>query len=88
MFNRLGLQAIQEIEQHEAAHRADADFEVRLGIWAETAATRGHQMVNDGIITEAQRAAAETEYRDWIRNKAVSQRMYLISIEGIRPQAI
>ncbi len=86
MFNRLGLQAIQETTQHEVAQRGDADFEVRLGIWVEVAATRGHQMVRDGLITEAQRAAAETDYRHWIQDRAVSQRMHLISVEGTRPQ--
>lgn len=84
MFNRLGLQAIRETDQHEAARRADADFEVRLGIWAEVAATRGRQMVRDGVLTEAQRAAAEADYRHWMQDQAVSQRMYLISVEGTR----
>ncbi len=88
MFNRLGLQAIQEIDQHATTQRAEADFEVRLAIWAETAATRGRQMVQDSLITEAQRAEAEAQYRQWIQDKAVSQRMYLISVEGTRPQAI
>lgn len=86
MFNRLGLQAIQETEQHEVTQRGYEDFEVRLGIWVEVAATRGHQMVQDGIITEVQRAAAEAEYRHWMRDQAVSQRMYRISVEGVRPQ--
>ncbi|ETW99794.1 methyltransferase domain-containing protein [Candidatus Entotheonella palauensis] len=86
IFNRLGLQAIQETEQHESAQRGHADFEVRLGIWAEVAATRGHQMVQDGIITEVQRAAAEADYRHWMQEKAISQRMYLLSVEGTRPQ--
>ncbi|ETW93172.1 MAG: hypothetical protein ETSY1_40370 [Candidatus Entotheonella factor] len=86
MFNHLGLQTIQETEQHEITQRGHADFEVRLGIWGEVAATRGHQMVQDGIITEAQRASAETEYRRWMQDQAVSQRMYLISVEGTRPR--
>jgi ubiquinone/menaquinone biosynthesis C-methylase UbiE len=85
MFNRLGLQAVQTTHQHEITPREDADFEVRLSIWAEVAATRGHQMVQDGFITEAQRAVAEADYRHWIQNQAMSQRLYLVSVEGIRP---
>lgn len=84
MFNRLGLRAVRQTPQHEAAQRADADFEVRLGIWAETAATRGRQMVQDGFITEGQRATAEADYRRWLRDEAISQCMYLISVEGTR----
>lgn len=86
MFNRLGLQTVQEAEQHEAAQRPDADFEVRLGIWIDVADTRGHQMVQDGMITEEQRAAAAADYRRWIQDEAVSQRLYLMSVEGTRPQ--
>ena len=32
-------------------------------------ASRGHQMVEDGVITDSQRAAAESDYRAWIREK-------------------
>ncbi len=85
MFNRLGLQAVEETAQHEVARRTEADFDVRLSIWADVAATRGRQMVEDGVVTERQRAAAEAEYRQWIQEQAVSQSLYLISVEGIRP---
>jgi ubiquinone/menaquinone biosynthesis C-methylase UbiE len=84
LFKRLGLQTMRATEQHEASQRADADFEIRLSIWAEVAATRGRQMVQDNFITEAQRAAAEADYRHWIQHQALSQRMYLISVEGTR----
>jgi ubiquinone/menaquinone biosynthesis C-methylase UbiE len=84
LFKRLGLHTIRATEQHEAARREDADFEVRVGIWADVAATRGHQMVQDGFITEGQRSEAEADYRHWMQHHAISQRLYLTSVEGMR----
>jgi hypothetical protein len=42
-------------------------------------------MVGEGAITEAERAAAEREYRQWIRDGAESQTLYLVAVEGVRP---
>ncbi len=84
VFAGVGLLGVTETAQHEATHRSDPDFETRIGIWAEVAATRGHQMVADGIITEHQRSAAEGEYRAWIRASAESQTLYLVAVEGVR----
>ena len=86
LFTQLGLQDVQAVAQHETTQRGDADFEARLGIWAEVAATRGHQMARDGLISEAQRAAAEADYRQWMQTEAVSQRLYLVSVVGTRPR--
>jgi ubiquinone/menaquinone biosynthesis C-methylase UbiE len=84
LFARAGLQELHVTPQHEVARRGQPDFETRMMIWAEVAATRGHQMVTDGIITEAQRAAAEADYRAWIRDEAESQTLYLLAVEGVR----
>jgi SAM-dependent methyltransferase len=84
MFALAGLQELHVTPQHEIARRGQPDFETRMMIWAEVAATRGHQMVADGIITEAQRAAAEADYRAWIRDEAESQTLYLLAVEGVR----
>lgn len=81
-----GLGNIVATPQPEVTQRTDPDFAVRLGLWAEVAATRGHQMVADGVITEAQRAAAEVEYRAWLHDHAISQHLYLVAVEGTRPQ--
>ncbi len=67
-----------------------ADLYTQCGfvdLWAEVAASRGHQMVADGILTETQRATAETEYRTWVHDSAVAQTMYLMAVEGRRPSA-
>jgi SAM-dependent methyltransferase len=85
MFATIGLVDIIATPQHEVTQRADPDFVTRIGLWADVAAGRGHQMVADGIINEAQRAAAEADYRAWIRDGAESQALYLIGVEGRRP---
>ena len=81
-----GLINIVTTPQPEVTQRTEPDFVVRLGLWAEVAATRGHQMVSDGVITEPQRVAAETEYRTWLHDHAASQCLYLMAVEGTRPQ--
>jgi hypothetical protein len=86
MCTQVGLVNIVATPQPEVTHRTDPDFAVRLELWAEVAATRGHQMVSDDVITQFQRAAAETEYRAWIHDSAASQRLDLLAVEGIRPQ--
>jgi ubiquinone/menaquinone biosynthesis C-methylase UbiE len=86
MCGQAGLVNIVTTPQPEMTQRTDPDFAVRLGLWAEVAATRGRQMVSDGVITEPQRAAAETEYRAWLHDNAASQCLYLIAVEGTRPQ--
>ena len=65
--------------------RSDPDFETRAGIWATIAATRGHQMVADGVISEGERRAAEVEYRAWLGQAGRSHVQYLLAVEGVRP---
>jgi SAM-dependent methyltransferase len=86
LFDAVGLVDIRDTPQHEETHRTDPDFVIRINLWAEVAAGRGHQMVADGIISAAQRATAEADYRAWIRESAESQTLYLISTEGRRPE--
>jgi SAM-dependent methyltransferase len=78
-----GASAIIEGAQHERTTRADADFVMRAGIWADVAATRGHQMVADGFVSEPERRAAESDYREWIRSRAESMTLHLTAVEGI-----
>lgn len=80
----IGMVDILEMPQHEVTRRTDADFAIRIGLWADVAASRGHQMVADGIISEARRAAAEVDYRTWMRDSAESQTLYLISVGSRR----
>ena len=69
------------IREHTAG---DLDFHIRAGIWAETAAFHGPRMVEDGVLTEQERAAAEADYRTWVTTQAQSQTLYLVSVEGVR----
>ncbi|HKV45152.1 MAG TPA: methyltransferase domain-containing protein [bacterium] len=86
MFARAGFVEIVTTDQSETTRRGEADFDKRIGMWAEVAASRGHQMVADGAITEAQRSAAECDDRAWIRSDAESQTLYLLAVEGVRPR--
>lgn len=84
-LERLGLVDIRVTAQHEYANSIDRAGKSRLGIWSSVAATRGFQLVQDGYITEAQRAAAEADYREWVDSTAVSQTLYLLAVEGRVP---
>ena len=81
-----GLRNVVVTSQAEATQRGDPDFAVRMGLWAEVAASRGRQMVSDGVITEWQRYTAETDWRAWLQSEALSQRLYLLAVEGTRPR--
>jgi ubiquinone/menaquinone biosynthesis C-methylase UbiE len=85
LYAQCGFEAIVSTPQHEVSVKSDADFLTRLSLWAEVAASRGHQMVADGFLTEAQRATAEAESRAWVQERAAAQIMYLIAVEGRRP---
>jgi len=84
LFAGVGLGDIVATDQHEIMRRADSDFETRAGIWAAVAATRGHQMVADGAISEREREAAEADYRVWLRDSGESHVQYLLAVEGVR----
>lgn len=84
MFAHVGIVDTAVTTQHERTQRGNPDFHTRIGIWADVAASRGHQMTADGVITERQRAAAEADYREWIRDRAECQSLYLIATDGTR----
>lgn len=84
MFDRAGLQNIKVTSQHEVVEREHPNFNPQALIWAGVAAFKGKQMVEEGYITEYNRAVAESDYRAWVEDVAISQKMYLLSIEGIK----
>lgn len=84
MFARIGLKDIIVLDQSEAVKREMDGFQDSIGIWAEVAASRGHQLVADGYLREEERLQAELDYRAWIEAEAQSQKMYLLSVEGVR----
>ena len=86
LFAQAGAVDVVVTPQHETTRRGEAAFESRISIWAEVMASRGHQMVDDGMITEPARQVAEAEYRAWVRAAAQSQTMYVLAVEGARPR--
>ncbi|MCR8630131.1 class I SAM-dependent methyltransferase [Paenibacillus radicis (ex Xue et al. 2023)] len=84
MFQQSGIEEITITPQHEATKRTDQEFQTRIGLWADTASSRGVQMERDGYITEKEFMAAENEYREWMIQEAQSLTMYMLTVEGVR----
>ncbi len=84
MFQNSGIEEISITPQHEVIKRTDPDFQTRIGIWADTASSRGVQMERDGYITENEYMTAENEYREWMIQEAQSLTMYMLAVEGVR----
>ena len=86
MFEQAGLTAVSAVDQHEVTTVGDADYQRRIALWPGVIATRGHQVVADGWLTEADRAAAETDIRRWIAESSPAQSMVLRSVTGAKPR--
>ncbi len=84
MFEQSGLKNITVSDHSEVATIGEDDFEKHIQIWTIVAATRGKQMVADGYITEAERAAAEKDYQHWAATTAHSMNMYLLAVTGTK----
>ncbi|PWA09776.1 ubiquinone biosynthesis methyltransferase UbiE [Pueribacillus theae] len=84
MFKEAGLINVKITPQHEMAENSDEEFQTHITIWAEVAQFKGIQMVNDGFISEKERAQAEEDFRRWINERAKSQKMYLLAVEGMK----
>jgi ubiquinone/menaquinone biosynthesis C-methylase UbiE len=84
MFQKSGIEEITITPQHEVTKRTDPDFQIRVGLWADTASSRGTQMERDGYITEKGYMIAENEYREWMLQEAQSLTMYMLAVEGVR----
>lgn len=85
MFAAVGLRDIVKTQQTEVSRRADPDFPTRIATWAEIPAFHGPRMVDDAVITETERAAAEADYRAWMSSEAEAQSLYLVAVEATRP---
>ncbi|MDI4647604.1 class I SAM-dependent methyltransferase [Cohnella hashimotonis] len=81
-----GLRDIRVFPQHEEMRRGLPDFEARASIWADTAASRGPQMARDGYGDPKAWKRAESEYRHWAAEEAISIRLYMLAAEGVRPE--
>jgi SAM-dependent methyltransferase len=85
LFEEVGLHEVRSVPQPEIARRGEEDFDVRIALWGQVIATRGHQVVADGFLTEARRAAAEADFTEWAAGAAQSQTMWLTAAEGLAP---
>jgi SAM-dependent methyltransferase len=84
MFQKSGIEEITITPRHEVTKRTDPDFQTRIGIWADTASSRGVQMEREGYITEKEYMTAENEYREWMIHEAQSLTLYMLAVEGVR----
>jgi ubiquinone/menaquinone biosynthesis C-methylase UbiE len=82
MFDDLGLTDVRCVQQPETTSRGDRDFEHRIGLWGEVIATRGHQLVADGFLTETERTRAAHEFRQWAGSEAQTQSLWLATTQG------
>lgn len=87
MFEELGLEAVRCTPQPEVTRRGDEDFAVRIALWGQVIATRGHQVVADGFLAESRRAAAQADFEAWAAGVARSQTLHLAATEGLVPAA-
>ena len=85
MFRSAGLIDIEASDEAEIAERDDEDFATRVALWPDVIATRGHQLVGDGVLSEAERSRAESEFRRWIEDDAERQLLSLSAVTGTRP---
>ena len=83
-FEALSLKDIKVIDQVEISKKEDPDFVQSMQIWSDVARYRGPKIVQDGFIAENVRLQAIEDYEAWIKNKAVSQILYLKSISGVK----
>ena len=81
-YETAGLRDIAVTSQVETVRRTDPDYAAKMSIWAKVAETRGHQLVADGYVTEAQRLAAVQDYTAWLATEGDHMEMYLLAVEG------
>ena len=85
LFEQAGLAGVRAVDQREVATARDADYQRRIALWPGVIATRGHQVVADGWLTEAERALAEEDIRRWIAASGPAQSLFLSSVTGTVP---
>ncbi len=85
MMSELGLTHVTSTEEIEHTERGDSDFDTRLALWPGVIATRGHQLVADGKLSEADRAAAGRAFADWVATDARGQSLHLLAVSARKP---
>ncbi|RFS13438.1 trans-aconitate 2-methyltransferase [Emticicia sp. C21] len=85
IYQDLGLQLINSVDQHEVSRQGEERFEGDARIWNVVAETRGNQVVRDGFCTEELRLKAIQEYDAWIASDAQAMKLYLLAVEAVKP---
>lgn len=85
MFEEAGLTSVIATDQQEVTTFGDAEYRRRIALWPSVIATRGHQVVAERWLTEADRALAEEEIRHWIEESSPAQSLFLRSVTGTKP---
>lgn len=80
-----GLVETWTSDERETTVRGDSDFQQRTDLWAQVAASRGHQMVADRALTEAERSEGERAFRSWAVHEATRQTLHLTAACARRP---
>lgn len=83
MFGQAGLADVKAVDQREVTMAGDPDYQRRIALWRDVIASRGHQVVADGWLTEADRVLAEKAIRRWIEESSPTQSLFLRSVTGI-----
>lgn len=78
MLTHLGMEDVRVSPEHEITNRGDPGFETQIVLWRNAIATRGHQIVADGVLDGGSRAAAEEAFGDWIDSEATRQSLHLL----------
>ena len=84
MLREVGLRDVEVTDEIELTSRGDADFDRRMALWPGVIATRGHQIVADGMLAEHERAAAAEALAAWLATDARSQSLYLLAASATR----
>jgi SAM-dependent methyltransferase len=85
LFAAAGLVDVDVSPQHEVIESDDPEFAESGALWSQVAATRGHQLVADGALSEQARAEAERAFADWAAGPAPRrQAMHLVAVTGRR----
>src|SRR5699024_4188442 len=82
LFSKGGLVDVHPSAQHEVITKDEPEFSQKMDIWAGVAETRGHQLVQDGYLSEYERGQAVNDYRAWITTSATYMSMYLLAVSG------
>ena len=79
-----GLEDVGVTDEIELVRRGESDFERRMALWPSVIATRGHQLVADGMLDERERATAFEAFERWAATEATEQSLYLRAATGVK----